>query len=69
MKHEIDADTNCNWCAFWKTPGHDGINGYWLSKFTSIHHRLAVEMNTCLQETDIPERMTKEKTTLNKNNN
>ena len=46
MKHEIDADTNCNWCAFWKTPGHDGINGYWLSKFTSIHHRLAVEMNT-----------------------
>ena len=33
-------------------------------KFTSIHGRLAIEMNRCLQETDIPEWMIKGKTTL-----
>ena len=29
----------------WKTPGHDGIHGFWFKKFTSIH-----EMNTCVQD-------------------
>ena len=29
----------------WKTPGHDGIHGFWFKKFTSIHDRLALEMN------------------------
>ena len=37
----------------WKTPGHDGIND-----------RLALKMNRCLQEADVPEWMTKGKTTL-----
>ena len=23
----------------WKTPGHDGIHGFWFKKFTSIHDR------------------------------
>ena len=32
----------------WKTPGHDGIHGFWFKKFTSIHNRLALEMNKCL---------------------
>ena len=31
----------------WKIPGHDGIHGFWLKKFTSIHDRLTVEMNRC----------------------
>ena len=25
----------------WKTPGHDGIHGFWFKKFTSIHNRQA----------------------------
>ena len=32
----------------WKMPGHDGIHGFWFKKFTSIHDRLALEMNRCL---------------------
>ena len=32
----------------WKKPGHDGINDFWFKKFTSIHDRLALEMNRCL---------------------
>ena len=46
----------------WKTPGHDGIQGFWFKKFTSIHDRL--EMNRCLQGAQVPEWMTKGKKTL-----
>ena len=47
----------------WKTPGHDGIYGFWFKKFTSIHDRLTLEMNKCLQTAHIPEWMTKGRTT------
>ena len=40
--------------ANWKTPGVDGIHGFWLKKLTSIHNRLATEINKCIQKTDIP---------------
>ena len=45
----------------WKIPGHDGVYGYWFEKFISIHDRLAIEMNRCQEETDIPEWLTKGK--------
>ena len=48
----------------WKTPGHDGIHGFWFKKFTSIHDRLALEMNRCLQDAQVPDWMTKGKTIL-----
>ena len=48
----------------WKTPGYDGINGFWFKKFTFIHDRLAQEMNRSLQGAQVPDWMTKGKTTL-----
>ena len=48
----------------WKMPGHDWIHGFWFKKFTSIHDRLALEMNRCLQGAHVPEWMTKGNTTL-----
>ena len=48
----------------WKMPGHDGIHGFRFKKFTSIHNRLALEMNRCLKEAHIPEWMIKGKTAL-----
>ena len=51
----------------WKTPDHDGIQGFWFKKFTSIPDRLALEMNRCLQETHVLEWMTKGNTTLIQN--
>ena len=48
----------------WKAPGHDGIHGFWFKKSTSIRDRLALEMNRCLQDAQVPEWMTKGKTTL-----
>ena len=50
--------------ANWKSPGLDGIHGFWYKKFTSIYDRLAMEMNKCIQKTEIPEWMTKEKINL-----
>ena len=43
----------------WKTPGLDDIHGFWFKKFTSIHDRLATEIN----KTEIPEWMITRKTT------
>ena len=48
----------------WKTSGHDGIHGFWFKKFTSIHDRLALEINKCRQSAYVPRSMAKEKTTL-----
>ena len=48
----------------WKTPGLDSTHGVWFKKVTSIHDRLATEMNRCPQKANIPEWMTKGKTTL-----
>ena len=47
-----------------KTQGHDGIHRFWFKKFTSIHDRLALEINRCLQGAYVPDWMTKWKTTL-----
>ena len=66
-KMEIHIDllkTTLKRISNWKAPGHDGIYGFWLKKFTSIHGRLALEMNRCLQGAQVPEWMTKGKTTL-----
>ena len=48
----------------WKTPGHVEIQGFWFKTFTSIHDRLVLGMNRCLQGPHVPEWMTKGRTTL-----
>ena len=48
----------------WKTPDHDGIYGFWFKIFTSIHTRLAMEMNWCFKKINIPGWVIKGKTTL-----
>ena len=47
----------------WKMPGHNGIFCFHLKKFTSIHDRLTLEMNTCLQGAHVPKLMNKGRTT------
>ena len=67
-KTEIHIDllkTTLKIISSWKTQGHDGIHGFWFKKFTSIHGRVALEMNRCLQGAQVPEWMTKGMTTLN----
>ena len=42
----------------WKASGHDGICGFWFKKLPSIHNRIALEMNKCLQGAHVLEWMT-----------
>ena len=66
-KAEIHTDllkTTLKKISNWKTPGYDGIHGFWFKISTFIHDRLALEMNKCLQTAHVPEWMTKGKTTL-----
>ena len=76
-KTEIHIDllnTTLKRISNWKMLGHEGIHGFWFKKFTPIHGRLALEMNRCLQGAQVPNWITKGKTTLiqkdlNKRNN
>ena len=66
-KAEIHSDllkTKLRNISNWKTPGHDGIHGFWFKNFTTIPDRLTLEMNKCLQTAHVPEWMAKRKTTL-----
>ena len=29
----------------WKAPGKDGVQGYWLKNFASLHPRMTVQLN------------------------
>ena len=48
----------------WKSPGLDGIQGYWLKNYTSLHERIATQLNECVTTGDIPEWMVESRTTL-----
>ena len=39
----------------WKGPGPDGIHGYWLRSFTTIHEKLASTLDDCVSLCQIPE--------------
>ena len=43
-------------------PDYNGIHGFWFKKLTTIHDRLALKMNRCLQEAHVPGWMTKGRT-------
>ena len=32
----------------WKAPGKDGVQGFWIKKLTSLHERIAFQLNKIL---------------------
>ena len=43
----------------WKSPGPDGVQGYWLKKLTALHEHIAKQMDNIISNTeDIPKWMT-----------
>ena len=48
----------------WKIAGQGGLHGFWFEKFLSIHDRLVLQLNRCLDIIDIPERIDKTQSTL-----
>ena len=48
----------------WKAPGPDGVQGYWLKNFVSLHSKLAENLNHCLETGETPAWMTIGRTVL-----
>ena len=49
----------------WKSPGPDGVQGYWLKKLTALHERIVKHMDNIVgNKEDIPKWMTLGKTVL-----
>ena len=42
----------------WTSPGPDGVHNYWLKHLSSLHGRIADQLNVCLHEHNIPHWMT-----------
>ena len=49
----------------WKSPGPDGVQGYWIKNLTNLHERISQQLDNILSGTnDIPEWLTLGKTVL-----
>ena len=48
----------------WKSPGPDGVQGFWIKNLTSVHSSLAAMLNDCLNIGHFPEWLTKGTTVL-----
>ena len=49
----------------WKSPGKDGVQGYWIKNLTSMHDRIADQLNNILMGTDtLPTWLTHGRTVL-----
>ena len=38
----------------WKSPGPDGVQGYWIKNLSNLHGNIALQLDTCLQENNVP---------------
>jgi len=48
----------------WKSPGLDGVQGYWIKHLTELHMLIADHLQKCLDNGDVPEWMTSGNTAL-----
>ena len=42
----------------WKEPGHDGVQGFWYKRFTSLYERLVIDLSNMLNSGSPPTWMT-----------
>ena len=47
-----------------KAPGPDLVQGFWLKNFRSMHGRMLIQLNECLNKRNVPNWMTKGRTVL-----
>ena len=49
---------------YWKAPGPDNVQGYWLKNLTPLHDKLVVYLLDCLDSGVVPDWLTKARTVL-----
>ena len=37
----------------WKSPGPDGVQGYWIKNLSNLHGNIALQLDRCLQENNV----------------
>ena len=48
----------------WKAPGPDGVTRFWFKNITALHHAMALGLDGCLKNGNVPDWMVKERTAL-----
>ena len=48
----------------WKSPRPDGVQGYWIKNLNNLHNSIALQLDRCLQENNLPKWMVTGKTLL-----
>ena len=48
----------------WKSSGPDGVQGYWIKSLSNLHNSIALQLDRCLQENDLPKLIVTGKTLL-----
>ena len=48
----------------WKSPGSDGVQGYWIRNLSNLHNSTALQLDRYLQENNLPKWMVTGKTLL-----
>ena len=49
---------------YWKSPGPDGVQGYWIKNLNNLPGNIALQLDRCLQENNVPSWMDTGKTLL-----
>ena len=48
----------------WESPGPGGVQGYWIKNLSNLHGNIALQLDRCLQENNVPSWMVTGKTLL-----
>ena len=49
--NESKGKKQCSKMPNWKTPGLDGVQGFWIKRLDKMHERIATQLNEILEET------------------
>ena len=59
-----DLEKQLKRTASWKSPGPDGVHGFWFKHLSSLHTTICNQLNECLTNNSIPEWLTTGRTVL-----
>ena len=67
MINEDKVKKQCSKMPNWKSPRHDGVQGFWIERLDKMHERIATQLNEILEGTnEIPSWMAYGRTELRK---
>ena len=46
---ESNVNNQCKKVSNWKASGHDGVQGFWIKRFSKLHSRIASQLNEMLE--------------------